>query len=71
MLSCSVIKFAIDNGWTSARYSEAMRRSVVTTQEYIQDEINPTCSIFNVEIYLSFTKMADGAVRAWFQDQWG
>jgi hypothetical protein len=48
-----------------------MRRSVVTTQEYIQDEINPTCSIFNVEIYLSFTKMADGAVRAWFQDQWG
>ena len=46
------IQFAIDNGWTSPMYPEAMLRSDLT-QEYIQhNEIKPICSSFNVETYL-------------------
>ena len=46
------IQFAIDNGWTSPMYPEAMLRSDLT-QEYIQNnEIKPICSSFNAETYL-------------------
>ena len=46
------VQFAIDNGWTSEFYPEAMKRSVLT-QEYVQEnKIKPICSPANIEAYL-------------------
>mmetsp|Transcript_2186 Transcript_2186/g.4516 ORF Transcript_2186/g.4516 Transcript_2186/m.4516 type:complete len:141 (-) Transcript_2186:216-638(-) len=46
------IQFAIDNGWTSHMYPEAMQR-IDLTADYIQkNEITPICSSVNIETYL-------------------
>jgi hypothetical protein len=43
------IQFAVDNGWTSPTYPEAMLRNDLT-HEFIQhNEIKTICSSFNVE----------------------
>jgi hypothetical protein len=50
-------------------YPRAVQRSVLTQQYFRENETNATCSSFNVEAYLKiFHQMADGAVRASFQD---
>ncbi len=51
-------------------YPRAVQRSVFIQQYFQENETKATCSIFNVEAYLKvFHQMADGAVRASFQDQ--
>jgi hypothetical protein len=46
------VQFAIDNGWTSEFYPEAMKRSVLT-EEYVQEnKIKPICSPAYIEAYL-------------------
>ena len=46
------IQFAIDNGWTSPMYPEAMQRSDLTREYILHNEIKPICSSFNAQTYL-------------------
>ncbi len=64
------IQFAIDNGWTSNLYPEAMQRSVLTREYVQQNDIKPICSPVNVEAYLKSLSPKWSTVLALFQDQW-
>ncbi len=46
------IQFAIENGWTSNLYPEAMQCSVLTQQYVQENDIKPICSPVNVDAYL-------------------
>ena len=48
-----LLQFAIDNGWTSSMYPEAMQRSDFTQEHIQKNEIKPVCSSFNLEIHLN------------------
>ena len=46
------IQFAIDNGWTSQMYADAMQRNDLTSDYIQENEITPICASVNVEAYL-------------------
>jgi len=52
-------------------YPEAMQRSDLTREYILHNEINPYAQVSTFRhISKYFSEMADGAVRALFQDQW-
>ena len=46
------IRFAIDNGWNSNLYPEAMQCSVLTLEYVQENDIKPICLPVNVDAYL-------------------